>query len=282
MLSYVIFPYAVHLSASLGNNMERIFDPQLNIAEVQTLLNEIDWENIGKEEKMQAVKKAAEQGAAILEVCLSTGLPVRTIQLEMWAEAGCAALKAQKPAHFLTIVEKFPGIMNVQLEEEMTCYKAILASESLETLLNCLKITKEVSGTELFQATFPGFQKLAWKQAFNCQFELIKDLSSLLPSKFPLYRLKKSKETLLNEAVRSASVPCLQAILTAKLFPMDMSNNIGMTGLMTAIQRAAADLEQRIQALLEAGCNPLDNDIWMNSAFHYLLQSSKIATVRHI
>jgi hypothetical protein len=55
-----------------------------------------------------------------------------------------------------------------------------------------------------------------------------------------------------------------------------------MTGLMTAIQRAAADLELRIQALLEAGCNPLDNDIWMNSAFHYLLQSSKIATVRHI
>lgn len=197
----------------------------------------------------------------------------------MWAQAGCAALKAQKPAHFLTIVEKFPGIMTVQLEEEATCYKAILASESLETLLNCLKITKEVTGTELFQATFPGFQKLAWKQALKGQFELIKSLSSLLPSQFPLYRLTKSKETLLNEAVRSASLPCLQALITAKLFPMDISNNIGMTGLMTAIQRAATDVEQRIQVLLEGGCNPMDNDIWMNSAFHYLLQSSKIPIV---
>ena len=282
MLCYVIFLYAFHLSPSLSNNMERIFDPQLTLAEVQTLLNEIHWENIGKEEKMQVMKKAAEQGAATLEVCLSTGLPVRVMQMEMWAQAGCAALKAQKPAHFLTIVERFPGIMTVQLEEEMTCYKAILASESLETLLNCIKITKEVTGTELFQAAFPGFQKLAWKQAFNCQFELIKDLSSLLPSQFPLYRLKKSKETLLNEAVCSASLPCLQAILTAKLFPMDISNNIGMTGLMTALQRPATDLEQRLQALLEAGCDPLDNDIWMNSAFHYILQSSKVATVTHI
>lgn len=59
--------------------MDRIFDSQLTVVEVQTLLSEIDWENIGKEEKVQVVKKAAEQGAVALEVCLSTGLPVRVM-----------------------------------------------------------------------------------------------------------------------------------------------------------------------------------------------------------
>lgn len=257
--------------------MERLRDPQ-TLQSAQALLRELNWENLGQAERKQVLHIAAEQGAALLEACLSTELPVRVTQLELWAEAACAAL--QKPANFLTIVEKLPAVLGVRLEGEVTCYKAILAAGGLETLVNCLRITKDVISSELFGEVFPGFQKIAWKQAFSCQFDYIKDLFSLLPAQFSLYRLTKSRETLLNEAVRFASLPTLKAILGSGILPTDLSNNFGETGLITAIKQAASDLEQRLEALLEAGYDPVANDLWMNSAFHHLLQSSKIASVR--
>jgi len=260
--------------------MERLLDPQTSLVSAQTLLRELDWTSLSQADQRQTLALALEQESALFDACLSIELPVRLTQMEMWAETACTALKAEKPGQFLRVVERLPAVLGVRFEGGSTCYKAVLAGGGLEIIVNCLRITKEVMGVELFREVFPGFQRIAWKQAFTCQFDLIKDLSSLLPGQFPLYHLTKSRETLLNEAVRSAPFPTLKAILESGILPTDLSNNLGMTGLMTAIQQAASDLEQRLEALLAAGSDPLANDLWMNSAFHYLLQSSKIAPVR--
>lgn len=256
--------------------MEPLSETVLSLPDAEGVLS--DWDSVLPEDRKRLVVTASLQGGPLLTTCVHhTHL---TTALELWTEAACAAIQAQRPEHFLTILQRFPDVMNRKSEKGLSCYQAILATGNLETLIQCINVTTEVVGLELFKETFSGFQKIAWKQALAGNFDNIKSLSTLLPSAFNILILPKSRETLLSDFIRFSSLPSLHSLLSSDFLPMDLSTNLGITGLMTAIMHAKSDLEQRVEILLEAGCDPLWNDIWMNSAFHYVLKSMKMTAVR--
>ena len=197
----------------------------------------------------------------------------------MCTVAGISALQANQLDNFRTIWTAVPLIMGVRLPTGQTCYKAIVETGALDLLGEVAKSGgNNVPFPDLFLEVFPIVQQGAWAEARAGK--AVFPLTGMLPAKYSLFVLQRSRETILHELVRSGSVTDLKTVLEARLLDGDVCNSLGMTPLMVALQRFAGEtLESLVRCLLSYGCNPLANDVSMSTAYHYLLKSGKTTSV---